>query len=103
MLTNQLEVYSSVAELYGIENPLHKGDRVVFAASKNENLDIVNYYQADVIGFHGKDATIIHIENITLINYKPSDNIELKTSPDTSITGDGKSHIFSSHILETLN
>lgn len=102
MFTNQLEVYSTVAASYGLEKQLNKGDKVIFAASKNGSLDIIHYYQADVAGTRGIDATTVPIGNITPINYKLKDGVELKKSPDTSI-GDEHSLVFSSHIIEILN
>ncbi|MBN6350398.1 hypothetical protein JZM10_02815 [Providencia rettgeri] len=102
MLTNQLEVFNVVGASDGLINPLNKGDKIIFAASKNESINTVHFYQASVAGDHGSEASVILIEDITLIEYKLKDAVELDSVPTHSI-GDESSFIHSNQIIEIVN
>ncbi|MDS0789078.1 hypothetical protein OSB94_13325 [Proteus vulgaris] len=101
MLTNQLEVYNVVDGAYSLERQLNIGDKIIFAASKNESLNIINYYQAEVANIHGVTATLVAIGNISLIDYKLEEGVEIEKAPSSSI-GSEKPYIARRQIIKIL-
>ncbi|MEQ5076060.1 hypothetical protein ABN197_19265 [Providencia alcalifaciens] len=102
MLTNQLEVFNVVDASYGLVNPLKEGEKIIFAASKNESINTVHFYQASVVGGHGSEASAILIKDITLIEYELKDGIKLSETPRHCV-GDEHPLIHSNQIIEIVN
>lgn len=102
MLTNKLEVFNVVDASDGLISTLNKGDKIIFAASKNECINTVNFYQASVANCHGSEASFISIKDITLIEYELKDGIKLSETPRHSV-GDEHPLIHSNQIIEIVN